>query len=160
MEWKVTLVPSEQNKADVVSRVPQTWPKADVAAIATDESARQAHADAHAGVEPTLRVARAINPKVTRAEVQRVVRECVPCGEYDPHPVQLQKGSLKVDEVWDRLACDVTHVGNEKFVTIVDCGPSRYAVWQRVGREDDTEVAACLQKVFAWYGAPQGAVDG
>ena len=155
VEWTVTLVPSEQNRADAVSRVPQTWPKADVAAIATAESARRAHEDAHAGVEPTLRVARAINPEVTRAEVQRVVRECVPCGEYDPHPVQLQTGSLKVDDVWGRLACDVTHVGTEKYVTVVDCGPSRYAVWQRVSHEDDTEVAACLQKVFALYGAPR-----
>ena len=67
----------------------------------------------------------------------------------------MQKGSLKVDQVWDRLACDVTHAGHEKFVTIVDCGPSRFAVWQRVTHEDDTEVAECLQKVFRWYGAPR-----
>ena len=131
------------------------WPKADVVAIATADSARQAHADAHAGVGPTLRVARKINPAVTRAEVKRVVRECVPCGEYDPSPVKMQRGSLKVDKVWDRLACDVTHVGQEKFVTIVDCGPSRFAVWQRVNHEDDTEVAACLRKVFEWYSAPK-----
>ena len=58
------------------------------------------------GVEPTLWVARAINPEVTRAEVKRVVRECVPCGEYDPHPIKMQKGSLKVEQVWDRLACE------------------------------------------------------
>ena len=155
VEWQVTLVPSEKNKANAVSRVPQAWAKGEVAALATAEAARRAHADAHAGVEPTLRVARAINPRVTRAEVKQVVCDCAPCGEYDPHPVQLQKGSLKVDAVWDRLACDVTHVGNEKYVTMVDCGPSRYAVWQRVGHEDETEVAACLQKVFAWYGAPR-----
>ena len=92
VDWKVTLVPSERNKADAVSRVPQTWPKADVAAIATVESARKAHADAHAGIEPTLRVARAINPEVTRAEVKQVIRGCVPCGEYDPHPVKIQRG--------------------------------------------------------------------
>ena len=155
VEWSVRLVPSKENKADALSRVPQTWPKADVAAIATADSARQAHADAHAGVEPTLRVAQKINPAATRAEVKQVVRECVPCGEYDPSPVKMQRGSLKVDKVWDRLACDVTHVGQEKFVTIVDCGPSRFAVWQRVNHEDDTEVAACLRKVFEWYSAPK-----
>ena len=99
MEWKVTLVPSEKNKADGVSRVPKTWHKAEVAAIATEESARRAHADARAGVEPTLRVARAINPNVTRAEVKKVIQGCVPCGEYDPHPVKLQKGSLKVEQI-------------------------------------------------------------
>ena len=116
----------------MVSRVPKEWLKADVAALATVESARRAHNDAHAGVEPTLRVARAINPEVTRAEVKRVIRECVSCGEYDPQPVKTQKGTLKVDNVWDRLACDVTQVGNEKYVTIIDCGPSRFAVWQKV----------------------------
>ena len=155
VEWSVHLVPSKDNKADALSRVPQTWPKADIAAIATTDSARRAHADAHAGVEPTLRVARKINPAVTRAEVKEVVRECVPCGEYDPNPVKMQRGSLRVDKVWDRLACDVTHVGQEKFVTIVDCGPSRFAVWQRVNHEDDTEVVACLRKVFEWYSAPK-----
>ena len=75
-------------------------------------------------------MARAINPEVTRAEVKKVVRECVPCGEYDPHPVKMKRGSLRVDKVWDRLVCDVTHVGQEKYVTIVDCGPSRFAVWK------------------------------
>ena len=100
-------------------------------------------------------MARAINQHVTRAEVKEIVRECVPCGEYDPHPVEMQRGSLKVDKVWDRLACDVTHVGQEKYVTIVDCGPSRFAVWQRVNHEDDTEVVACIRKVFEWYGAPK-----
>ena len=62
---------------------------------------------------------------------------------------------MKVNKVWDRLACDVTHVGQEKFVTIVDCGPSRFAVWQRVNHEDETEVVACLRKVFEWYSAPK-----
>ena len=83
-------------------------------------------------------------------EVKEVIRECVPCGEYDPNPVKMQRGSLRVDKVWDRLACDVTHVDQEKFVIIVDCGPSRFAVWQRVNHEDDTEVVACLRKVFEW----------
>ena len=31
----------------------------------------------------------------------------------------MHKGSLQVDKVWDRLACDMSHVGQEKFVTIV-----------------------------------------
>ena len=155
VKWAVSLAPSKDNKADALSRVPQTWTKADIAAIATLESARRAHADTHAGVEPTLRVARAINSDVTLAEVKEIVRECVPCGEYNPRPVKMQRGSLKVDKVWDRLACDVTHVGQEKYVTIVDCGPSRFAVWQRVNHEDDTEVVACLRKVFEWYGAPK-----
>ena len=155
VEWSVHLVPSKDNKADALSRVLQTWPKADIAAIATTDSARRAHADAHARIEPTLRVARKINPAVTRAEVKEVVRKCVPCGEYDPSPVKMQRGLLKVNKVWDRLACDVTHVGQEKFVTIVDFGPSRFAVWQRVNNEDETEVVACLHKVFEWFSAPK-----
>ena len=54
VEWTVSLVPSKDNKSDTLSRVPHTWTKANIAAIATLESARQAHADAHAEVEPTL----------------------------------------------------------------------------------------------------------
>ena len=54
VDWSVTLVPSKDNRADALSRVPQTWPKADIAAIATSESAKRSHTDAHAGVEPTL----------------------------------------------------------------------------------------------------------
>ena len=155
VEWTDSLVPSEKNRADLISRVPQDWLKADVAALATLELALRAHAEAHEGVEPTLCVARAINQDVMRAEVKKVVSECVTCSEYDPHPVKEPKGSLRVDQVWSRLACNVTHVGNEKFVTIIDCGPSRFAVWQRVTHESETEVMECLCKVFDWYGVPR-----
>ena len=87
--------------------------------------------------------------------MKKVVSECVPCSEYDPHPVKAPKGSLQVDQVWSWLSCDMTHVGNEKFVTIVDCGPSRFAVWQRVNHESETEVVECLRKVFDLYSAPR-----
>ena len=66
----------------------------------------------------------------------------MPCGEYDPAPQKLPKGTVAVDEVWMRLACDVTHVGKTKFVSIIDCGPSRFAVWQPVAHETEREVVA------------------
>ena len=80
--------------------------------------------------------------------------ECVPCGEFAPHPVNPKPGRVEVDEVWGRLACDVTHVGRRAFLSVIDCGPSRYAVWQPLAREGEDDVIATLERVFRWLGPP------
>ncbi|QQP56921.1 Putative LOC101234602 [Caligus rogercresseyi] len=49
---------------------------------------------------------------------------------------------------------DVTHVGNVKFLTIVDCGPSRFAVWRALNSESETEVCQKVGEVFSQMGPP------
>ena len=83
------------------------------------------------------------------------MEKCVNCGEIDPHPIHTQPGSLEVEGVWTRVACDVTHLNNQKFVSAVDCGPSRFAFWQKVPREGQADVVASLERLFKWYGPPE-----
>ena len=153
VEWTVGWVPSPHNKADPVSRVLPAWLKLDPAASAID-IAREAHNEAHRGVDATLYMARQIDPAVARSDARRVVEECVPCGEIDPQPVRLKRGTLAVDSVWSRVACDVTHVGSEKYLTAIDCGPSGFAIWQRIHRESDVEIAKGIHHLFERYGPP------
>ena len=37
---------------------------------------------------------------------------------------------------WNRLAMDLTHHNGENFLTIIDCAPSRFAIWWPLRRRD------------------------
>ena len=50
-----------------------------------------------------------VNPRVPRAAVQVVVRECQ---SIDPAPVHWKPGKFKVSENWSRVEIDVTHFRN------------------------------------------------
>ena len=43
---------------------------------------------------------------------------------------------------------DITHYSNQYFLTFIDCGPSRYAVWQPLVRQDSTSIIRQLESVF------------
>ena len=75
-------------------------------------------------------------PQVPRSLIKEVVRQCVECNSIDPEPVRVCPGSLNVPQVWRRLAIDVTHVENEQFLSIIDCGPSRFGIWRRLSSEE------------------------
>ena len=70
--------------------------------------------------------------------MESIVQCCNRCREVDPSPVRWDSRSLEVDEDWLRLSVDVTHVpkvGASRPIpclTVVDCGPSRIAVWRRI----------------------------
>ena len=63
-------------------------------------------------------------------------------------------GELSVDDDWRRVAMDVTHHGQQKYLTIVDCGPSRLAIWRAIRNESDTEIVPMLRQVFSQFGPP------
>lgn len=52
-----------------------------------------------------------------------------------------------------RLACDVTHFGGKKFLTMIDSGPSQFAIWRLLGREYAEEVAEHVDQIFREHGA-------
>ena len=85
------------------------------------------HNKHHFGIDRTLYFARLKEPNVKKEEVVEVVESCDKCRSIDPSPVRWERGSLAVQEDWERLACDITHYGERKFLTVVDCGPSRCA---------------------------------
>ena len=64
----------------------------------------------------------------------------------------VEPGSLAVEESWRRVAVDVTHYGHQLFLSMVDCGPSRFAIWQRLQTESAANIVAQLQSVVVERG--------
>ena len=171
LEVSVTLVPSAANRADELTRVPKEWlqPKKPaeqppeppvVAAVRKAASAselRAVHENiGHQGVRRTLWYARRElgTTRVTKSAVRAIVKSCQVCASIDPAPERWKHGSLEVERTWDRLAMDVTHFRGHLYLTLVDCGPSRYAIWRQLGRSEAGEIVKQLENIFLERGAP------
>ena len=113
------------------------------------------HGQHHFGTDRTLHLARLVDPGVSREEVEQCVRACSQCLSVDPAPVRHVPGQLDVEKVWCRLAIDVTHFGRQAYLTLIDCGPSRFAIWRKVGSENAGEISAHLEEIFRERGPPE-----
>ena len=82
------------------------------------------------------------------------VHSCPQCRIVDPAPVRWDHGSVEVEEIWSRVACDITHLNGQCYLTIIDCGPSRYAIWRKVSGEDSNSIVQVLLQVFREHGPP------
>lgn len=151
------FVPSEKNKADVLTRVKKGWLKGAPLDREEEETAvccvgtpsvKELHQMHHMGVDRTLFMARRVNPAVTREEVRRVVRRCERCQVIDPAPQVHDPGRLSVEDNWKRLALDVTHYRDRLYLTLVDCGPGRVAIWRELRSENAREIAKVLNEIF------------
>ena len=165
VQWSVRRVESEKKKADLLTRVPKPWlrPPVTVAIVGPDgtlemRAAERAHDVAHLGVQATLYFARELLASVTEADADRAVRTCEWCASISPHPVNPGEGTLDVPVVWERLAADVTHLRGDKFLTVIDCRPSRYTVWKQIASDDVASVAGGLEDVFRLFGPPEQIV--
>lgn len=160
----VNLVRSENNKADPLTRVPKQWLQKmgdNTCAVAVEPDAKVAiitasHAKHHFGVDRSLFIVRQCYPDldISREEVEGIVRRCRPCLSIDPAPIRWEAGELSCDRVWHRVAMDVTHYGQRKFLTLIDCGPSRFSVWRVIGDEGIEQVIKVLSEVFCDRGPP------
>ena len=159
LNMTVTLVPSARNKADVMTRVPKKWMKEeneqDVVAMSVEDVAEIHRAVGHPGVRRTWYFAKQKDPQTTRRSAQQVVSECKECQSIDPASVKWRKGSLEVTRVWQRVAIDITHLGARRFLTLIDCGPSRFAVWRELQSQTSKAVINELRQVFYDRGAPE-----
>ena len=173
----VGLVRSAENPADQLTRVPNNWLQAarqpaqrvaaagdrapcDRAARAVSEAdrarARQIHeTTGHQGIRRTLwYVRRELGPTASRSLAREVVQQCDICQSVDPAPVRWQTGSLGVEQVWQRLAMDVVKYQGRAYLSLVDCGPSRYCIWRALHRPTAAEVVQQLEDIFLERGAP------
>ena len=167
----IMLVGSSQNKADVLTRVPKRWLKHSAPGRETDVvcagvsgdgdgnmmevAVRRSHERHHLGVERTLFFARKeIGDVVERSVVKNVVQNCDKCNRIDPASVRWKKGSLGVEGTWSRVAVDVTHYEGSPYLTLVDCGPGRFAIWRKLRRETGEEVANHMELTFRERGSP------
>ena len=150
---EVILVSSQKNKADKMTRVKKAWIEMEKVGCkqsfcAVGLSVQEGHKMHHMGVERTLFLARKIDPGVTKDTVKRVVRDCIECQSIDPAPVVHQGGSLGVACNWRRIAIDVTHYKNVPYLSIMDCGPGRFAIWRRLSHETAECILTILEGVF------------
>ncbi|XP_003370059.1 conserved hypothetical protein [Trichinella spiralis] len=166
LELEVDLVKSACNKADELTRVPRRWLKppaagpALVCAATADQGVERMiadvhHAMGHPGIRRTLYFARRTDPTVSKRQVRQVISGCEPCKSLDPAPGKWKRGSLEVAEVWQRVGMDITHVRGRPYLTLIDCGPSRFAVWRRLRVQCSANVTEQLEAVFYEQGAPE-----
>ena len=108
----------------------------------------------HHGIKRTLYFSRKLSPAVTRRDVRRGVKPCQVCQSINPAPVKCARWELNVDEIWYRVGMDVTHVNGCHYLTLINCGPTRFAVWRRLQRQYTDSVIKQLEWVFFERGAP------
>ena len=63
--------------------------------------------------------------------------------------------ALSAIDNWQRLAVDVTHYNRVCYLTCVDCGPSRFAIWRRIHDESATSIVAELEMIIRERGPPE-----
>ena len=49
---------------------------------------------------------------------------------------------------------DLTHVEGRHYLTLIDCGPSRFAIWRPLLCQDSASIVRQLETVFYERGAP------
>uniref|UniRef100_A0A5S6QQT8 Integrase catalytic domain-containing protein n=1 Tax=Trichuris muris TaxID=70415 RepID=A0A5S6QQT8_TRIMR len=166
LDLVVTLVKSSSNKADVLTRVPQRWLHCTPAVLSSacamagqpdvDQLiARVHHKMGHPGVRRTLYFVKRINPMVSKRQVRQIIMNCDACQSIDPAPVKWRRGCLSVERVWQRLAMDITHCGGLAYLTLIDSGPSRFAIWRPLKHQSSANVVDQLESVFFERGAPE-----
>lgn len=143
----VTLVPTVKNKPVALTRVKKAWlvPR-------TQERGKDCHRvlcrdlsemhDMHyMGVERALYLTRNVDPTVSREAVKGVVKSCEHCQSVDLPLDVHEPGEVSVGESWKRRAVGVTHYRHLPYLTIVDCGPGRLAIWRELKGESAEEIA-------------------
>ena len=50
---------------------------------------------------------------------------------------------------------DITHCGGRLYLTLIDFGPSRFAVWRQLRLQTSTSIIEHLEAVFCERGVPE-----
>ncbi|XP_067928947.1 uncharacterized protein [Watersipora subatra] len=162
LDVKMKLAKSEKNLADTLTRVSKKWLKTRVCATAVVsmhpvQAIRDLHDTNHLGVDRTFYLARRKwGDSVSKKDVEQAVKECQVCRQVDPSPVRWDCGKLAVEETWVRLASDITQYRGTPYMTVVDCGPSRFPLWRQL-RNETAEVVVVkeLEQIFYERGLPK-----
>jgi hypothetical protein len=91
---------------------------------------------------------------VTMKDVQQIVKTCERCNSIDPAPIRWEQGTLEFNQTWCRVACDVTHYNAKRYLTLVDCGPSQFAIWRLIKDKSGEEITRIFEESFAERGPP------
>jgi len=116
---------------------------------------REHHNVHHMGVEKTIYLLERFGIAADVDEVKRMIKECNKCNSIDPSLKRVTHDSLSIQSNWERLALDHTHYNGITYLSMIDCGPSRFSVWKRVNSESAQDVIAQCQIVFSERGPPR-----
>ena len=169
LTFTIDWIRTEQNAADSLTRVPQRWFKrselCNVSNVPANNGSgtnisrqdiQSIHEESHFGVEKTCFFVKKHFPEaiVDKSQVKQVVSNCEKCLSVDPASRHWEEGHLHVDSTWSRLALDVTHVEGCKFLTVIDCGPSRFAIWRKITNESSLTIINELDQIYREFGPP------
>ena len=159
------FVTTMENKADPLTRVTKSWlghqesggsvtEKSVAAAVLSKttlvDAIWAAHLRHHFGVDRTFYLAKRFRSDLARDQVRRTIRGCEACQRIDSAARSenlVGQGNLAVERDWSRLAADVTYYEGVPYLSLVDCGPSRFAIWRRLSDETAAKIVANLQQV-------------
>ena len=165
----VALVQSCRNHADRLTRVPRRWldlakeggepALANCAGVGgrlcPDQVTKVHRQSGHPGVNRTLYFTRLVDSHVFKKDIRSIVKACETCQSIDPAPVRWKKGKLSVESNWIRLAMDIAHHNGKHFLMLIDCGPSRFAVWRPLHWQDVTAIIRQLESVLLERAPPR-----
>ena len=150
----VELIRSQANQADQLTRVPQrgldvlrkeTEPVC-AASMEKQESTRIRaihQRSGHPGVRRTLYFVRQVSPAVSKAAVWTVVRACERCQSIDPASIH-----------WMCAGMDISHYEDQHYLTLIDCGPSRFSIWCLLQHQNAAGIIQQLELGFSERGPP------
>ena len=119
------------------------------------EAIRAAHLPHHLGVDRTFYLTKRVRSDLTCDMVKRDISWCKVCQRIDPAMRSenlVGLGNLAVEGNWCRVACDTTHYNGTTYLSLVDCGPSRFSIWRRLPNETAANNVANLQQVVIKHG--------
>ena len=150
LQIKAVFVPSERNKADALTWIKKKWlvekEEVPVCCLGIGEL-EELHGMHHMGVVRTYLVRKA-DPHIKREEVQKVIKNCIRCQSIDPAPNTHYPGEIGTSKNSIRLAIDIAHYRGGAYLSMIDCGPGRLAIWRELHAESASAVAEELEKVM------------
>ena len=157
IELKIEFVNSEDNKADELTRIPKQLKRSNCFLSVTDDllKLQQLHDKCHLGANRMRYLCAKQGIGVSNADIKDLISRCQKCQSIDPAPVKWKTGRLSVNENWTRLAADVTKYNQQKFLSVIDCGPSRFAIWKLIKAEDVKSIVSEFSSLFCERGSPK-----
>ena len=59
-----------------------------------------------------------------------------------------ESGGIRVDRNWKKLAVDVMHYHHGLYLSMMDCGSGRVAIWKGLWSENAEEISRVLHEIF------------
>ena len=169
----VVLIRSAMNKADALTWIPQWWlnsawkrskplqqPCAAITHSLDSKRIMSIHRQCrHPGIKQMLYFTRMVDPAADKVDVRMVVKRCEVFQLIDLAPVQWKKGQPGASNARQRLGMDFTHYGGTHLLTLINCGPTRFAVWRLIVWQDSSSVICQLSLIFFERRAPEILAD-